>query len=82
MLFPFLLIFGIFYLLVFAPMRKKQKKHSEMLGQLKNGDQVVTNGGIHGRVVGVDDHTVQLRIAESVQIKVSKNAVSAQVEGE
>jgi len=73
---PFILIFAVFYFLVFAPMRKKQKKHSEMLQQLKAGDRVVTSGGIHGIVVGVSDDVVQLRIADQVKIDVSKNAVS------
>jgi preprotein translocase subunit YajC len=74
---PFLLIFVVFYFIVFAPMRKKQKKHSEMLQQLKAGDRVITNGGIHGTVVGVSDNIVQLRIADQVKIEVSKNAVAA-----
>jgi preprotein translocase subunit YajC len=73
---PFILIFAVFYFLVFAPMRKKQKKHSEMLQQLKAGDRVVTSGGIHGIVVGVSDDVVQLRIADQVKIDVSKSAVS------
>ena len=72
----FVLIFAVFYFLVFAPMRKKQKKHQEMLQDLKAGDRVVTNGGIHGTVVGVSDDLVQLRIADQVKIDVSKSAVS------
>ena len=79
---PFILIFGIFYFLVFAPMRKKQKKHGEMLQQLKAGDRVITNGGIHGIVVGVADDLVQLRIADQVKIDVSKSAVSSMQQGE
>jgi preprotein translocase subunit YajC len=73
---PFILIFAVFYFLVFAPMRKKQKKHGEMLAALKAGDRVVTSGGIHGTVVGVSDDVVQLRIADQVKIDVSKSAVS------
>jgi preprotein translocase subunit YajC len=73
---PFILIFGVFYFLVFAPMRKKQRKHTEMLQRLKNGDQVVTSGGIHGTVVGVTDDLIQLRVASKVEIDVTKSAVS------
>jgi preprotein translocase subunit YajC len=80
--FPFLLIFGIFYFLVFAPMRKKQKKHAEMLQKLKAGDRVITSGGIHGIVVGVSEDLVQLRIADQVKVDVSKSAVSAMQQGE
>jgi preprotein translocase subunit YajC len=72
---PFVVIFAVFYFLVFAPMRKKQKKQNEMLQGLKAGDKVVTNGGIHGVIVGVSDHIVQLRIADQVKIDVSKSAV-------
>ena len=74
---PFLLIFAIFYFLIFAPMRKKQKSHAEMLGKLRAGDRVITSGGIHGTVVGVSDHVIQLRIADQVKIEISKSAVTA-----
>lgn len=70
-------IFGIFYLLVFAPMRKKQKQHAAMIAEVKNGDRVVTTGGIHATVVGVGEDVLQLRIADQVKIEVSKNAISA-----
>ena len=70
-------IFGIFYLLVFAPMRRKQKKHQEMVSALKNGDKVITNGGIHGTVVGVSDHVIQVRIASDVKIDLARNAIAA-----
>ena len=73
---PFILIFAVFYFLVFAPMRKKQRKHGEMLQALKAGDRVVTSGGIHGTVVGVTDDLVQLRIADQVKVDVSKSAVT------
>jgi preprotein translocase subunit YajC len=73
---PFLVIFAVFYFLVFAPMRKKQKTQSEMLRNLKAGDKVVTSGGIYGVVVGVTEHVVQLRIADQVKIDVSKSAVA------
>ena len=76
-LLPFVLIFAVFYFLLIAPARKKQKAHQEMLGELKAGDKVITNGGIHGTVVGVTDNVIQLRIAEQVKIDISKFAVEA-----
>lgn len=79
---PLLAIFAIFYFLVFAPMRKKQKQHTELLGKLKAGDRVVTSGGIHGTVVGVTDDLVQLRIADQVKIDVSKQAISGLLQDE
>jgi preprotein translocase subunit YajC len=74
---PYILIFLVFYFLLIAPARKKQKRHSEMLDNLKNGDRVVTNGGIYGTVVGLGDGVVQLRIADQVKIEVAKSAVAA-----
>lgn len=74
---PMVIMFVIFYFLLIAPMRKKQKAHSEMIGNLKNGDKVITNGGIHATVVGQSDHTLQVRIADGVKIDISRNAISA-----
>ena len=71
------IMFAIFYFLLIAPMRKKQRKHAEMLQNLKNGDRVITNGGIHGTVVGVSEGMVQVRIADQVKIDLSKSAVAA-----
>ena len=73
---PMILIFVVFYFLLIAPARKKQKLHGEMLRNLKSGDRVITSGGIHGTVVGVTDEIVQLRVAEKVNIQVSKQAVA------
>lgn len=71
-----LIIFSIFYFIVFRPMRKRQRETEQMLGALKNGDRVVTNGGIYGTVVGVSDEAIQLRIADHVKIQVAKSAVA------
>lgn len=74
-----LVIFGIFYFIVFRPMRKRQREMERMLAALKNGDRVVTNGGIYGTVVGVADDVVQLRIADHVKIQVAKSAITRMV---
>ncbi len=74
---PFILIFGIFYLLLIMPMRRRQKKHQELLGKLTKGDRVITNGGIFGTVVEVEDDKLTLRIAEPrVDIQVARSAVA------
>ena len=73
---PFLLIFGIFYLLLIMPMRKRQKKHQELLGKLTKGDRVITTGGIFGTVVEVEDDVLTLRIADNVKIQVARSAVA------
>jgi preprotein translocase subunit YajC len=74
---PLLVIFGIFYLLLIMPMRKRQKKHQEMLKAVTKGDRVVTTGGIFGTVVGVEDDVVQLRVAENVKLQVALSAVAS-----
>jgi preprotein translocase subunit YajC len=75
---PFLAIFAIFYFLLIMPMRKRQKKHQEMLTKLTRGDRVVTNGGIFGTVIDVDGEKVTLRIAEKVDIQVAVAAIAGQ----
>ena len=70
-----ILVIGIFYFILLRPQQKKAKKHQNMLSNLKKGDAVVTEGGIHGTVAGVNDNVVVLRIAkikdEDVKIEVS-----------
>jgi preprotein translocase subunit YajC len=73
---PLVLIMVIFYFLMIMPAQRRQKKVAEMLRNLKTGDKVITNGGIYGTIVGLDDDSVQLRIAEQVKIKVSRAAVA------
>jgi preprotein translocase subunit YajC len=73
---PLILIMVIFYFLMILPAQRRQKKVSEMLKNLKNGDKVVTNGGIYGTIVGLEDDAIQLRIAEQVKIKVSRSAIA------
>jgi preprotein translocase subunit YajC len=73
---PLILIMVIFYFLMILPAQRRQKKTNEMLGNLKNGDKIITNGGIYGTVVGLEDDAVQLRVAEQVKIKIARNAIA------
>ena len=73
---PFILMLVVFYFLLILPAQRRQKRISEMLGNLKSGDRVITNGGIYGKVVGLDADTLQLQVAESVRIKVARSAVA------
>ena len=73
-------IFMIFYFIVFRPMRKQRQDTELMLSRLKNGDKVVTSGGIYGTVVGVNEDAVQLRVAEHVKIQIAKSAVARLVD--
>ena len=74
---PLIFILGIFYLIVFLPARRRQKKLQDMIDNLKAGDKVVTSGGIYGTIVGFKDDRIQLRVAENVKIELSRNAVTA-----
>ncbi len=73
---PILIVGIIFYLLIFMPMRKRQKKVESMIAAIKNGDKVITSSGIYGVVAGVKERTFILKIADQVKIEVTKNAVA------
>lgn len=78
-----LLMFGviiaIFYFMIIRPQSKRQKERQKMLEAMKKGDKVVTSGGIHGKIVAMEDKTVLLEIADNVKVKVEKSAISAVV---
>jgi preprotein translocase subunit YajC len=73
-----LAVFAMVYFLMIAPQQKKQKKWQEMLGQLKNGDRVTTNGGIRGTIISVKDDVVQLRVPpDNIKLEFVKSAIAA-----
>jgi preprotein translocase subunit YajC len=77
---PLLLLafFAAMYFLMIAPQQKKQKKWQEMLGLLKNGDRVTTNGGIRGVIISVKDDVVQLRVApDNIKLEFVKSAIAS-----
>jgi preprotein translocase subunit YajC len=76
-LIPLVLMFGIFYFLLIRPQQKKAKEHRALLDGLKKGDQVVTAGGIHGKVTAVEETFVMLEVATGVNIRISKNHVAS-----
>ena len=79
---PLLIIMVIFYVLLILPAQRRQKKTQQMLGALKNGDKIITNGGLFGTIVGLEGDSIQVRIAEQVKVKVLRSAVaSLQPEG-
>jgi preprotein translocase subunit YajC len=73
---PLVIIMGIFYVLLILPAQRRQKKTQEMINALKNGDKVVTTGGLMGTIVGIEGDSVQLRIADQVKVKVLRSAVT------
>ena len=72
---PLVLIMVVFYFLMILPAQRRQKKTAQMIQELKNGDKVITNGGIYGTIVGLENDTIQLRIAEQVKIRLSRSAI-------
>lgn len=73
---PLVLMFGIFYLLLIRPQQKKAKLHKEMLASVKKGDEIVTGGGIFGKVTGIDDQVAVVEIAPQVRVKVNRSQIA------
>jgi len=76
---PMIVIFVAFYFLLIRPQQKRQKAHTELVGALSTGDEVLTAGGVLGKVTAVSEHYATLMIADNVEIKVQKSTVSAVV---
>ena len=74
---PLLLMLVVFYFLMIRPQQKRMKEHRAMVGALKKGDEVVTNGGLGGTVSKVGDAYLSLRVADNVEVNVQKTAISA-----
>ena len=70
-----IILFAIFYFLIIRPQQKKAKEHKEMLSKLTKGDNVITSGGLHGRITSVGEETVTMEISENVRVKVNKEAI-------
>jgi preprotein translocase subunit YajC len=74
------IVMGIFYVMLILPQQRQRKRLQEMLGALKSGDKVVTNGGIYGTINGIDGETVILKIADTgsqpVKIRIARSAIT------
>jgi preprotein translocase subunit YajC len=70
------LLFAGMYFLVIAPQREKQKEQDKLIKELKKGDEVITLGGIYGKVAEISETTVKLKIAEGVIIQIERNAIA------
>ena len=74
---PLILIFVVFYFVLIRPQTKKQKEHQEMVNALEVGNEVVTAGGILGKIQEMNENYVQLEISENVTIKILRQTISS-----
>ena len=73
---PLIVIFAVFYFMLIRPQMKRSKEHRALVSQLGKGDEVVTNGGLLGRITDVTDSFVTLELADNVQVKLQRQAVA------
>jgi preprotein translocase subunit YajC len=78
---PLVLVFVVFYFLLIRPQQQKQREHRGMLDNLKKNDEVVTSGGIYGRVVTLEPRIVTLEIAPNIRIRVDRPQIASLVKG-
>lgn len=73
---PLILIFVVFYFMLIRPQMKRAKEHRKLVADLSKGDEVVTNGGLLGKITGLGDSFVTVRLADGVEIKLQRHAVA------
>jgi len=73
---PMVVVIGILYFLIIRPQQQQAKAHRQLVDNLKNGDRVVTQGGVHGTVTGIKGAIVQVKIAENVRVDVNRTAIA------
>jgi preprotein translocase subunit YajC len=74
-LIPFALVLAIFYFVILLPMKNRQKKVQDFLSALKEGDKVVTSGGIFGSIAKIKDDSISLQIAPNVRVDMARSAI-------
>ena len=79
---PLVLVFVIFYFLLIRPQQKKAKDHQAMLSRLKKNDEVMTSGGIYGKVVALADNVVTVEVAPNVRLRINRPQIASVVTGE
>lgn len=82
MLVPFAAMFAVIYFLMIRPQQKKMKEQQEMLGALKQGDEVLTTSGMLGKITGMTEKVVTLEIADNVRVKMLKSQIAQVIQGQ
>lgn len=72
---PLILIFAIFYFLIIRPQQKREKDRKNMLSNLKEGDDIITIGGIYGRILNIKEDVITLEVGDKLKIKVTRSAI-------
>ena len=80
MMIVMLLFIAAMYFLMIAPQKKKQKQHQQMIESLENGDEIVTIGGLYGRITNRDEKTFTIKVDDGTKIRILKSAVGQKVE--
>ena len=70
-------LFGLFYMLLIRPQQKRQKEHRQMAEKLAKGDEIVTQGGVFGRITKVGESFLSIEVSEGVEVKIQRSAVSS-----
>ena len=74
---PIILIFVVFYFLLIRPQQKRAKDHRNLLSNIKEGDQVLTSGGIYGKITGIREDKITVEISDKVRVKVNRGHIAA-----
>ena len=70
-------IFAIFYFMIIRPQQKRAKEREKLLSNIEKGDKIVTSGGVHATIVGIEEKTVLIEIAPNVKVKVERSAIGS-----
>ncbi|MBX3028092.1 preprotein translocase subunit YajC [bacterium] len=76
-LLPFAGLFAVFYFLIIRPQQQKQSQHAAMLANLKKNDEIITNGGLYGRVLQINDDVLTVEIAPNVKVRISRPQIAS-----
>ncbi len=72
-------IFAIFYFMIIRPQQKRAKEREKLLSNIEKGDKIITSGGVHATIVGIEEKTVLIEIAPNVKIKIERSAIGSVV---
>lgn len=72
----FAAIFAIFYFMIIRPQQKRAKEREQMLSNIQKGDKIVTSGGMHGTIVGLEEKTCLVQVSDNVKIKMERSAIA------